>query len=140
MKYAPFGRNANRSAGPQLDLFIDTLPPDYALGPKQVHEFSGSVRWAATWKGEHAGSIFPCPEDVTKFEAYANLGFCLYSHVAGSTHSEWLGEFDTLEAAAAALEKRTREVRADPTLIWTLEKSRENIRRAKAKGWWRAAA
>lgn len=134
--FKPFGISAGKSAGPQLDLFRDARPPDYVLGPREVHPYCGDVSWTATWKGEYAGGINPCLEDPTKFEAFADLGYLLFGHGAGSTHKHYLGEFNTLEDAAAAHEKRTREVRADPTLIWSIHESKENIRKAKAKGWW----
>ncbi len=133
MTYRPFGRAAYDQPA-QLDLFAPV--PDYVLGPKQVHPFSGDVRWVATWKGEYAGDINPCLLEPDKFEASADLGYKLFGHGAGSSHWNYLGEFDTLEAAAAALEKRVREVRADDSLIWSTLQTKENIKKAKVKGWW----
>jgi hypothetical protein len=138
MKYHPFGIAAKSGGPEQLDLFAPV--PDYVLGPKQVHPYSGDIRWVATWKGDYAGDINPPYENPDKFEASADLGYRLYGHGAGSSHWNYLGEFDTLAAAAAALEKRVREVRADPLLIWSTLQTKENIAKAKANGWWRKKA
>lgn len=133
MKYRSFGIAAKQQLDAQLDLFAPV--PDYVLGPKVVHDFSGDVSWTATWKGEYAGGINPSVEFPGKFQAWADLGWALYRNGA-SSHFNCLGEFDTLEEAAAAHERRAREVRADNTLIWTLQRTKENIRKSKARGWW----
>ena len=119
--------------GDQLDLFA--AKPDWSC-PREFHEFT--ERWSASARldGRYAGYL-SLDDKTGKWRGWVSLGWIIYSMTGNSTYDRYLGEFETFGEAEQALERAAREARNDPTLIWDNNFSPEDIRKAKANGWWR---
>lgn len=122
--------------GDQLDLFA--IPSDWVC-EEERNELAGLTSAAAYLAGRYAGHLF-LDDKTGKWRGWVSLGWIIYSMTADSNHNRYVGEFATFAEAEHALERVAREARSDPKLIWDNGLSKENIRKAKANGWWRHKA
>lgn len=117
----------------QLDLFA--VPADWAFAVEH-HDFSGTTTGTGRLNGRYAGSAH-LDAATGLWSVWVSLGWVWSSMTACSSHQRFLGEFETVEAAESALETSARAARKDPTLIWSNTLTKEDIRKAKANGWWK---
>lgn len=121
-----------------FDFSSDLHPGEWRAEEPRVFMFDRGTDYAFTLADRYAGNVFQRPDGSIR--AWASLGYIVYSRTASSTLSDYLGEFDTLAAAEAALEHAARVARADPKYYWMPDCSPEAIRKSKAMGYWRANA